>query len=250
MSYYWSHDTGGKLHNTSAFTTTLNYASSGGATTACWIKAAGGVDWPAYSVPSILANGTSSWVDFVQQQLFDTDGRFRTLRGGTTNAGIDYSAGSTYTNTWVAFVTRHRLSASTPDAELFVGSYTNTASQDFVSTTEPTAVLQYLALGNYHHSGGSSPNMCYIGEYAAWAGYMSQADIEAYIAGTSADQINAANLICYYPLKDNGDLTDHSGNGNPTLTVTQANSSPNWSADHPTINYGGTATPVTYVVTY
>jgi hypothetical protein len=141
--------------------------------------------------------------------------------------------------TWTPIVAVY---TSATDRKIYVGSYSNAGS-----STQSRTVLDvgYVRLGEALNAAGD-----YVGniaEAAVWDKALSQAEIEAYCAGTAASGIGASDLIGYWPLNASNATQSNLGvDSAGDLTVTSAT----YDADHPTISSGGAARQMRHIQSY
>jgi hypothetical protein len=118
------------------------------------------------------------------------------------------------TTTWNIFV------------EVIGNSGTKTASRD-------PGPLGEVGIG--HAPNGAAHWINNIAEVAIWDGELSDANITEYMNGLAASQIDASNLIGYWPLDTNNATQSNEGtDATGDLTVTNAT----YDADHPSISTG------------
>lgn len=150
-------------------------------------------------------------------------------------------------NTWTPIV---GVIAADDNRAIYIGSRSNAGTNG--GTRNVADALQYIRVGE--QLGGAADAVGLIAEVAIWNSVLSNADIDAYMSGTPASSVAAANLVGYWPLSaDNATQTNLGVDTSGDLTVTSAT----YSADHPTIGssnpdvtavsdlYGGNVATVT-----
>jgi hypothetical protein len=151
--------------------------------------------------------------------------------GASSNANRT-AADGTYDNLWVPVVNIFAGAATTNNTTRTcrVNTYANTVTE---STARDVGTnLKYFYCGEAPSGGGDLAALL-VAEIGFWRIELSQANIEAFMAGTPAGSIAASDLLGYYNLRT--DLTQTGG----ILSIgTLGNEGATQTADHPTIATG------------
>jgi hypothetical protein len=153
-----------------------------------------------------------------------------------TSANLNSSANGVNA-TWLPLITVYN--SQTDRAIYFNSTSGSTSATDWGATAD----ARYLSIGrSLASTGGFSGD---IAEVAIWSGTtgLTAQERADYIAGKSANQINATYLRFYNPLRGNSggsyDLTEINADAlkvGPSLTL--VGTAPVYNASHPTIDYG------------
>ena len=196
-------------------------------TIAHWVKY---VDHPVFfeGMLSLALNTAND--GFLYTATSNADGRFAGSTHNGLNALFTLSTPTSLDNEWFAIV---YVARSATDRQVYIDVRGNTATE----TTSYAASELYRKITVGASGYGDLEFLGNIAEVAIWNSDLSAdtADIDDYMAGTSADQIDNASLVGYWPLNTDGGLSDASGNGGPTLTANGAV----FDSDHPIITSGG-----------
>jgi len=205
-------------------------------TVAIWIKYTGHPAERQY--PVNFGNAVDSTNDSFLIRTDTTDGAFQATStasaGGATSDSFTLADPASLDNTWFTLVAYFRSDTA---REIYVNGSTDGANSGTRAVAE---ALRYLRIGE--SLVGAFPFDFNIAEVAIWNSDLSGANRALYEGGTSADQIDNANLIGYWTLDtENTTQADASGNGGPNCT---AGGTPVFDTDHPTITHAEDSTAV------
>ncbi len=161
------------------------------------------------------------------------------------NASVEVTAGVStafhissvgeYDNTWVPWV---GVFTSNTSRDIYVELITNTDGEPTSRVMSTT--LDFIRIGEAPNGGGGFDDK--IAECAIWDVALSTTDITSYLNGTCAAEIDAANLIGYWPMDTDNSTQSNEGldaGGDLTVTIATFVTGPE---DHPTITCGGATT--------
>jgi hypothetical protein len=205
-----------------------------------WIKLSA-ANWAGTSQKFIATLSEAEDVSSNAIILDHTDGLADRAGAKTRDATSSDSAQNTqatpgeYDDTWCLVV---GVFASTSSRTHYFNSSSDKVTD--TNTTDSGTSLKYIKLGS---SGGGFSNLDGLGaEFCFWDKALSDAEVNQLVTasetGKNPSTVANANCLAYYPLNvSSGTHVDSSGNGGPTLTITNAV----YDADHPTITGGVTA---------
>jgi hypothetical protein len=195
-------------------------------TLAVWIKY---TDHPADTDYILSLHKDANLDEFCVITSGGTNDQFLAIQADSTgNESAAYAAAlGEYDGVWLPIVATFE---STTIWNIFVevlgNSNTRTASRD-------PGPLGEVKIGRAPN--GLAPWNSKIAEVAIWDGELSDANITEYMNGLAASQIDASNLIGYWPLDTNNATQSNEGtDATGDLTVTNAT----YDADHPSISTG------------
>lgn len=194
----------------------------------------------AYQCAMQLGNTAASASDKLAVTLSSPDGSFAaqaTDSGGSSNnatytladAAVYDSADLTNAAVWIPVLC---VWTSSTSRTIYVGTTAQTQSNSTSRTV--SGDLRLIRIGELL-TGGSEAQIK-VAEIAIWNSALASGDRTSFMGGTSADQIDAANLLAYWSCASNATQTGGS-DAVGSLSVTSAT----YSADHPIIS-GSTTT--------
>lgn len=177
-----------------------------------------------------LGNSASSFDDSYRIETGSADDAWRATSRTTGDSQAEITAFNR-DGLWTPVV---GVFTSSTLRDLYVAAIGNTAQN---TTTRTVAdVLQYLRVGEDLSGGRDFAGK--LAEIAIWNKALDSSEITAYLGGTAASGIGAANLIGYWPLSaSNATQANLGTDAGGDLTVTNAT----YSADHPTISSSSVA---------
>lgn len=196
-------------------------------TIAVWIKIA---SFSQNDTVINIGSSTSSVSDSHMLVSTNTSNEWAARSTNTVPASSDAVYTSSIDGTWTPIVC---VIASDASRKIYIGSIGNVGSD--TTSIAVGASLQYLRVGrnlaavNYFSG--------YMAELAVWDSALSTDDITSYLGGTVATQIDAANLVGYWPFDyDNATQTNEGVDAGGNLSVVNyGTTGATYDPDHPTI---------------
>jgi hypothetical protein len=200
-------------------------------TIACFAKYTNHPAAAGYAIEITSTNSTLNGMAVIQTGTAGDNWRALSTNStaGSSNATVVATDG-TYDNVWTPLVAIFAGSGTTTctSRTMRVNTYANTTTT--ATSNDAGANLKYFFAGEAPTGGGDIAAML-LAEFAIWRIALAQTEIEGYMAGTSADQLSASDLIGYYSLRD--DLTQTGGIWTIGTLGNDGGAAQN--ADHPSI---------------